>query len=183
MHSKARFIFLIIGSILLAVWALFAAEVLSTPRDFSSPQTIIRLCDENDAAVVGFEVSRHWYDSDLGTEGSAQVITDSNGVASFPKVPANVALFTGVLRRAIGHFAMCGFGSGTRTIIYVRCHGLCTVAPKDKPLTKVGRSNQDADGVWFDSSNDSESNTLVHLSFPQQAKAIDYKLSIIGSHK
>jgi hypothetical protein len=177
MCSKAKFIFLIIGPLILVVWLLFAVGVLSTPRDFSSPQAVVRLVDETGTPLAGIEVGRNWYDSDIGKDGSDQVMTDRAGIARFPKVPVSVGLFTGAWRKAYSSLGMCGAGSGTSTSIYVRYHGLCAVVPKDKPLRKVGQSNQDADGIWFYSSTDSQSNTMANLSFPRQTKNIDYALS------
>lgn len=177
MRSKAKSGFLFSGGLILVGWLLFAVGILSVPRDFSSPQAVIRLVDENGSPLVGIEVGRHWYDSDRGMDGSDQVVSDPAGIARFPKVPASVGPFTGAWRKACSGLGMCGVGSGTYTTIYVRYQGLCSVVPKDKPLRKIGQSNQDPDGVWFYSSTDSQSNTMANLSFPHKMKNIDYALS------
>ena len=177
MRSKAKIVFLTVGPVILVLCLLFAIGVLSTPRDVSTPQAIIRLIDENGTPLPGIEVGRNWYDSDIGKEGNDKVMTDGAGNARFLKVPANVGLFTGAWRKAFSGLGMCAAGSGTSTSIYVRYHGLCTVMPRDKPLRKMGQSNQDADGVWFYASTDSRSNTMANLSFPGQTKNIDYVLS------
>jgi hypothetical protein len=178
MRSKAKIVFLIVGSLILFFYVLFAIGVLSTPRDFSSPQAVIRLLDENGTPLAGIEVGRNWYDSDIGKDGNDQVMTDRAGIARFPKVPASVGLFTGAWRKAYMSLGMCGGSSGASTTIYVRYHGLCTVVPKDKPLRKKGQSSyQDADGIWFYASTDNHSNTMAHLDFPDQTKNIDYVLS------
>ena len=176
MRSKAKFVFLIFGILILIGWFLFTNGILSTPRDVSSPQTIIRLVDENGSPLSGIEVGRNWYDSDCGMDGSDTRETNQDGIARFPKVSARVGLFTGALRKAVTSFAMCGYGSGTSTSIYVRYRGLCTVVPKDKPLHPVGQSNQDPDGVWFDSTPDDAGNTMVHIAFLNKTKNIDYVL-------
>ena len=183
MRSKAKFAFLISSALILVGCLLFAMGILSRPRDFSSPQVIIRLVDENGSPLSGIEVGRHWYDSDQGMNGSETVASDKMGIAKFPKVPASVGLLTGAWRKAYSSLGMCGSGSGTTTSIYVRYHGLCTVVPKDKPLRRVAQSNQDSDGVWFYTSTDSQSNTMANLSFPEKTKNIDYVLSSnLGGH-
>ena len=173
---KARFVFMVSGALILVVGLLFAMGILSRPRDFSSPQTVIRLVDGKGAPLAGIEVVRNWYDSDKGMQGSDQVASDQAGIARFSKVPAIVGPFTGAWRKACTSLAMCGAGSGTSTTVYVRYHGICTVAPRIKTLRKAGQSNQDPDGVWFYSSTDSESNTMANLSFPGTTKNIDYVL-------
>jgi hypothetical protein len=126
---------------------------------------------------VKVEVSRNWYDSDQGKEGSDRTVTDQTGTAQFSKVPASVGLFTGAWRKTYSRLGICGSGSGARTTIYVRYHGRYDVAPRGRSLHAVGRSQQDPDGVWFLASTDSQSNTLVELTFPSGIKAIDYALS------
>lgn len=155
---------------------LFFVGILSAPRDYSSPQTVIRLVDENGSPVSGIEVSRAWYDSDRNADGHDAALTDKTGVCVFSKVSASVGLFTGSLRKTCGFFMPCGSGSGTYTTIYVRYHGQCKVVPKGKSLHPVGQSNQDSDGVWFYASHDSLSNTTANLTFPQKVKSIDYAL-------
>ena len=150
---------------------------LSTPRDFSSPPTTIRVVDQSGASIRGVEVSRNWYDSDCSTEGGDKTLTDQTGTSQFSKVPASVGLFTGVWRKAYSRFGMCGSGSGTRTTIYVRYRGRYDVVPQGKPVHAVGQSYRNPDGVWFLSSTDSQSNTLVALTFPPRTKTIDYVLS------
>jgi hypothetical protein len=71
---------------------------------------------------------------------------------------------------------MCGSGSGAYTKIDVRFRGVYDVVPKGKTLRPVGQSHQDSDGVWFVADLDSNSNTMVSLSFPTNAKKIDYEL-------
>lgn len=173
---KARFVFMVSGVLILVVGLLFAMGILSMPRDFSSPQAVIRLVDGKGAPLAGIKVVRNWYDSDRGRQGSDQVVSDQAGIARFSEVPANVGPFTGAWRKAYTSLGMCGAGSGTSTTVYVRYHGICNVSPKSKTLRKVGQSNQDPDGVWFDSSTDSGSNTMVNLSFPGTTKNIDYVL-------
>jgi hypothetical protein len=182
MHSNARFALLISGVLFLVAGFAWFRGVLSTPRHFSSPQTIIRLVDENGSPVSGIEVGRNWYDGDCNKEGGDKVLSDQAGISAFPRVPANVGLFTGTWRKACGKLGMCGSGSGTYTTVYVRYRGLCEVAPKDKPLHPVGQSNQDPDGVWFNTSVDSQSNTMASLTFPQKPGNIEYVLSS-SSHK
>ena len=177
MHSKTKFALLISGVLVFAAGLVCFRGVLSTPRDFSSPQTIIRLVDESGAPLSGIEVGRNWYDSDCNKEGSDKAVSDQAGISAFPKVPTSVGLFTGAWRKAYTRLGMCGSGSGTYTTIYVRYHGLCKVVPKGKPLHAVGLSYQDSDGVWFSTSADSQSNTLANLTFPQKARNIDYVLS------
>lgn len=164
------------GVLILVVGLLFAMGILSVPRDFSSPQTVIRLVDGKGAPLSGIKVVRNWYDSDSGKEGSDQVASDQAGIARFSKVPANVGPFTGAWRKACTSLGMCGAGSGTSTTVYVRYLGLCTVAPKSTTLRKVGQSNQGPDCIWFYSFIDSESNTVANLSFPGTTKNIDYVL-------
>ena len=72
---------------------------------------------------------------------------------------------------------MCGVGSGTHTSVYVRYHGQCKVVPKDKPLIPFGIAFRDPEGVQFNTSTDSQSNTMAWLSFPNETKNIDYTLS------
>jgi hypothetical protein len=177
MRSKAKCMLLISSAVLLGGALLYVTGDLSTPRDFSSPQTTIRLVDENGAPLSGIEVERSWYDADLKAEGRDMALTDNSGSCRFSTVPANVGLLTGAWRKAYSSLGMCGSGSGTQTTVYVRYHGLAKVAPKGKPLHPVGGSNQDPDGVWFDASTDSQSNTLVTLTFPMKAKSIEYALS------
>jgi hypothetical protein len=156
---------------------LLVGGCLSIPRDFSSPQTVIRLVDQNGSPLGGIEVGRNWYDSDCNKEGSDSKMTDQNGISQFAKVPASVGLFTGSWRKTYLSLGMCGPGSGTCTTAYVRCHGLCKVVPLNKPLHPAGQSYQDSDGVWFHTSTDSQSNTMANLTFPHKTKNIDYTLS------
>ena len=165
------------GSLVSIGCLLFFGGILSSPRDFSSPEVIIRLVDERGSPVNVTEVGRNWYDSDCNKEGTDRALTDEAGISRFPKVPANVGVFTGAWRKAYSLLGMCGSGNGAHTTVYVRYQGSCSVVPKGKPLHPVGRSNQDADGVWFDTSIDIRSNTLANLSFPPTAKHIDYTLS------
>jgi hypothetical protein len=177
MHPKAKFALLIPGVLVLVAGLMCFRGVLSTPRDFSSPQTVIRLVDESGSPVSGIEVGRNWYDGDCNKEGSDKAVSDQGGISAFPKVPASVGLFTGAWKKACGRLGMCGSGNGTYTTIYVRYHGFCEVAPKDKPLHPVGKSSQDPDGVWFHTSVDSQSNTMASLTFPQNTGSIEYVLS------
>ena len=177
MRSPAKLLLVSSSIIVVAGGLLFAGGCLSTPRDYASPLTTIKVVDQNGAPISGVEVERHWYDSDCGTHGDDKLVTDQTGVAQFPKAHANVGLFTGVLRKTIGNLGSCGVGSGTSTTIYVGYVGRYEVVPKDKPLHSAGMTQQDADGVWFDVSTDSLSNTLVNLSFPKETEVIDYILS------
>lgn len=179
MRSPHKILLVSFGFIAIAGGLLYAVGVLSTPRDFSSPPTSIRVVDQSGAPMSGLEVSRDWYDSDSGTDGRDKEVTDQTGSFHFAKVPASVGLFTGAWRKAYSHLGMCAEGSGTCTEIYVRFRGHYGVLPRDKPLHPVGQhgAQQDSDGVWFDSRLDSQSNTLVSLTFPSKAKSIDYVLS------
>jgi hypothetical protein len=170
MRPKTSFVLLISAVFVLAGVFLIFGGILSTPRDFSSPQTIIRLVNENGAPLSGIEVGRAWHDSDCKADGHETMLTDKTGVCVFAKVPATVGLFTGALRKMCGVVMACGPGGGTYTTIYVRYHGRCKVVPKGKSLHPVGQSNQDPDGVWFLTSTDSLSNTMVNLTFPEKAK-------------
>ena len=176
MKSRAKLILLSCAALVFVGGLFLGSGCLSTPRDFSSPQTTIRLVDENGSPVGGIEVGRSWYDSDRNTDGHDTVISDQGGIAQFSKVSARVGLFTGSGRKAASFFGICGSGSRTHTKIYVRYHGLCKVVPKGKTLHPVGQSNQDPDGVWFYTSTDSQTNTMANLTFPQKTTNIDYVL-------
>lgn len=156
---------------------LWCLGILSTPRDFSSPATTVRLIDQNGSPVSGIEVGRSWYDSDCNKEGNETQTTDQKGTAYFSKVPAKVGLFTGVPRKLSGLFMICGTGSGTYTTIFVRYQGRCDVTPFEKQLHPEGNSQRDSDGVWFYGGFDSQSNSMANLTFPSNAKVIDYTLS------
>jgi hypothetical protein len=177
MRSRTKFILLSSSTVIFAGGLLLVDGCLSTPRDSSSPETVIRLVDENGSPLGGIEVARNWYDSDRNKEGSDSRITDQNGISQFAKIPASVGLFTGFWRKTYLSLGMCGPGSGTHTTIYVRYHGPCKVVPTSKPLHPAGRSYQDPDGVWFYTSTDSQSNTMANLTFPHKTKNIDYALS------
>jgi len=155
---------------------LLVGACLSTPRDFSSPRSTIRLVDEGGSPLTGIEVGRAWYDSDSRTDGHDKTASDLDGIARFSKVPASVGIFTGTGRRVGSFFAICGSGSGTRTEIYIRYHGVCRVVPKGRTLHPVDQSNQDSDGVWFYTSADAQGNTMANLTFPQRITNIDYVL-------
>jgi len=176
---RARLILplLIMGAVVLGAGLLFLLGISSKPRHFSSPETFIHLVDENGSPLANIEVGRNWYDSDLQKEGSETTNTDIRGLARFQRVPASVGVFTGAGTKALGFFSPCGAGSGTRTTIYVRYHGTCTVVPKNRKLHPEGQSNRDQDGVWFSTSTDSKSNTLANLTFPEKMESIDYVLS------
>ena len=165
------------STIVLAGVLLFAGGCLSTPRDFSSPAATVRVVDQSAAPITGLEVSRCWYDSDVGKDGRDSATPGQSGAYIFPKIPADVGLFTGAWRKTYSHLGMCGAGSGTYTTISIRFPGRYDVLPRDKPLHPVGQSHQDPDGVWFISDLDSNSNTLVSLTFPSKSKSIDYVLS------
>jgi len=179
MRTYTKFILLSPVAIVLAGGLLFVGGCLSTSRDFSSPPTSIRVVDLSGAPMSSLEVGRHWYDSDSGSNGSDEAVTDQSGTFHFSKVPADIGLFTGAWRKTYSHLGMCGVGSGTYTEIYVRFHGRYDVLPRGKPLHTVGKygARQDSDGVWFTSDLDNGSNTLVSLTFPSKAKSIDYVLS------
>ena len=163
--------------VVFAVVLLFAGEFLSAPRNFSSPSATVRVFDQSGVPIRGLEVSRSWYDSDAGNEGVDDAVADQAGSYQFSKISANVGLFTGAWRKMYSSLGMCGSGSGTHTTISVRYRGIYDVAPKGKTLHPVGQSYQDADGVWFLTDLDSNSNTIVELSLPPKAKIIDYELS------
>jgi|GEM_PF-2620748 len=165
------------GAILLAGAPLFAGGCFSKPRDFSSPSATIRIVDPSENPINGLEVGRRWYDSDVGKDGRDSAGIDASGTYTFPKVPAKVGLFTGAWRKTYGNLGMCGAGSGTTTTIDVRFSGRYDVLPRDRPLHPAGNSYQDTNGVWFVSTLDSNSNTLVSLTFPSEIKSIEYVLS------
>ena len=163
--------------VLFAGVLLFAGGCLSTPRDFASPPATVRVFDQRGVPITGLEVGRDWYDSDTGKEGHDKAVPDQTGSYQFSKIPASVGLFTGAWRKTYTSLGMCGSGSGTYTKIYVRYPGIYDVLPKGKTLRPVGLSHQDSDGVWFVADLDSNSNTIVELSFPSKAKISDYELS------
>ena len=168
----------LLGCGIIAAGGVFAlaSGILSTLRDFSSPQTTIRIVDKSGTALAGFNVSRSWYDSDTGKEGCESAVANQDGNYIFPKVPANVGIFTGAWRKAYSTLGICGAGSGTFTKVSVRFQGHYDVLPQGKPLHPVGQSHQEPDGVWFVSDFDSQSNTLASLTFPSATKIIDYTL-------
>jgi len=174
---SAKITLLSCGIIAVVAVLLFASGILSTPRDFSSPQTTIRIVDQSGTALTDLQVSRNWYDSDTGKEGCESAVANQAGDYTFPKVPANVGVFTGTWRKAYSTLGMCGAGSGTYTKVNVRFQGRYDVLPQGKTLHPVGQSQQDQDGVWFISDFDSASNTLVSLTFPSATKIIDYTLT------
>ena len=175
LRSQRKYI--VISALLVFVGFLHFSGILSTPRDFSSPRTIIRLVDENGNPISGVEVGRGWHDSDRNADGHDVIFTDSTGASEFSKVPANVGLFTGTLRKVGGFVASCGTDSGTTTTIYVRYYGQHKAVPKGKSLHPVGQVYRDSDGVWFHTSTDSQSNTMANLTFPKGVERIDYVLS------
>ncbi len=168
---------LVSSGVLVVGGFLVLGGVLSIPRDYSTPSASIKIVDQSGAPIDGIEVSRYWYDSDCGTEGCDRAAADQPGHFQFSKVPANVGIFTGAWRKAYSFLGMCGSGSGTATKIDVRFRGVYDVVPKGKTLHRVGQSHQDSDGIWFVADLDSNSNTMVSLSFPTNAKTIDYELS------
>ena len=165
------------GVLVAAGGFLLFCGVLSTPRDFSSPSASVQVMDRSGAPIDGVEVSRNWCDSDCGTEGSDRAVADQPCHFQFSKVPASVSFFTGAWRKTYSTLGICGSGSGTYTRINVRFRGVYEVVPKGKTLHPVGQSHQDSDGVWFVADLDNNSNTIVSLSFPTNAKNIDYELS------
>jgi hypothetical protein len=168
---------ILVGSGFLAVGGILVfGGVLSIPRDYSTPSASIKIIGQNGAPIDGVEVSRYWYDSDCGTEGLDRAVADRPGYFQFSKVSARVGIFTGSWHKAYSFFGMCGSGSGTNTKIDVRFRGIYDVVPKAKTLHPVGQSHQDSDGIWFFADLDSNSNTTISLSFPTNAKKIDYEL-------
>lgn len=159
---------------------LLPSGCLSYPRNFSSPHTRIRIVDEHDRPIMGVTVARSWEDSDRGKYDRDELETDSSGVVGFPNVPAKVGLFTGSLKNTLSFFTPCFLGSGTETRIMIRYHGRYRVFPKGKTLHPTGLVFRDPDGVWFDASNDNQSNTLIHLTFPPRTRSIDYTLVSIA---
>lgn len=168
MRTYTKFILLTPVAAVLAGGLLFVGGCLSTPRDFSSPPTSIRVIEQSGAPMGGIEVGRNWYDSDCNTNGSETIRTGSDGIAQFPKIPARVGVFTGSWRKTYTSLGSCGSGSGTWTTIYVRFAGNYDVVPKDRPSH---------DSVSFYTSFDSRSNTMANLSFPEKSEIIDYVLS------
>src|SRR6476661_1265948 len=149
MRLPAKITVLSFAGLVLFTGLFLLGGCLSTPRDFSSPHTVIRVFEQSGAPIASVEVSRNWYDSDCGTEGSDKLVTDRTGAAEFAKVPADVGPFTGAWRKTYSHLGMCASGSGTRTTIYVRYHGRYDVTPQSGGLHRVGQSQQDSSGVWF----------------------------------
>jgi hypothetical protein len=177
MRASTKFMLLSPVAVLITGGLMLLGGCLSTPRDFSSPPASIRVIDQSGAPMSGIEVGRHWYDSDSDTNGSDKAVTDQGGSFLFFKIPADIGLFTGAWRKTYSNLGMCSVGSGTYTVIDVRYRGLYDVVPKGKPLHPVGQSQKDPDGVWFVASRDSQSNTLVELTFPSKTKIIAYELS------
>jgi hypothetical protein len=155
---------------------LFAGGVLSTPRDFASPATSIRVLDGSGAPLSGIAVTRTWNDYDTGEGSQDAAVTGQTGRAQFPKISASVGLSTGALRKLVGFFGRCGSSSGTQTTISVSYSGRYFVAPRGKPLHPYGRIQLDPDGVRFEVGANSRSNTWVELTFPPSTKTIDYTL-------
>jgi hypothetical protein len=107
-------------------------------------------------------------------------MTDLTGTAKFPKIPANVDLFTGALRKAHDNLAPRGSASGTSTSIRIRFVGIYDVVPRNSPLHKIQYAHdlyEDKDGVIFYTSFDSRSNTMTEITFPEKSKLIDYVVS------
>jgi hypothetical protein len=179
MRLYAKVCLMTFGTIVLAAVLLFAGGCLSAPRDFSSPSATIRVVGDGSIPLTGLEVGRNWYDSDVGSDGTDTAVENPNGGYSLPKIPASVGVFTGAWRKTYSHLGMCGRGSGTYTQIHVRFRGQYDVLPQGKSLHAVGQhgAHQDSDGVWFASRLDSQSNTLVSLTFPPKTKNIDYVLA------
>lgn len=177
MHRHVKLV--VWGCLVLAVVAtlLFTGGILSKPRDYSSPSFAIRIVDKKGQGIRGLEVSRNWYDADAGKEGSDSTVSDPTGTYRFSKIPARIGIFTGSWRKAYTSLGMCGSGSGTYSVIYVRFHGRCDVVPFGKSLHPAGQIYQDQDGVWFNQSTDTLSNTTVELTLPEKYKSIDYILS------
>lgn len=164
------------GVLFVAGGFLMLGGVLSIPRDCSAPSASIKIVDQNGASIDGVEVSQSWHDSDCGTEGLDRAVSDQPGHFQFSKVPARVGIFTGAWRKAYSYLGTCGSGSGTYTEIDVRFSGVYDVVPKGKTLHPVGHSHQDSDGIWFVADLDGNSHTMVSLTFPTNAKIIDYAL-------
>jgi hypothetical protein len=177
MRSPQKYILFSSLAIVCLGFVLWWIGILSTPRDFSSPATTIRLVDQNGAPVRGVEVNRQWYDSDCSRHGGETQTTGQTGVVYFPKIPAKVGLLTGVPRKLLGMLMICGGGNGTSTTVFVRYHDRWDVTPRGKQLHPEGNSQRDSDGVWFYGGLDSQSNSTAHLTFPSNAKVVDYTLS------
>jgi hypothetical protein len=159
---------------------LLTGGCLSSPRDFSSPPTTLKIVSENGAPLSDVEVSRYWDDSDCDTRGSETNKTDLNGTVRFPKIPASVGLFTGAGRKIHDNLAPRGSASGTSTSLRVHFVGVYEVVPKDSPLQKIEVAHdlyEDKDGVVFYTSFDSRSNTMTEITFPEKSKLIDYVVS------
>ena len=149
---------------LLAGGLSLAGGCLSTPRDFSSPPTTLKIVGENGAPLSGVKVSRHWDDSDCNLRGSETNQTDLNGTVRFPPIPADVGLFTGAWRKAHDNLAPRGSASGTCTSLRVYFFGAYDMAPKDSPLHMIEATQglfADKDGVDFYTSVDGRSNSMT----------------------
>jgi hypothetical protein len=179
MPSPIKFALLSFGMICIAGGFLLVGGCLSTPRDFSSPSTAIRIVDQSGSPVSGIEVIRDWNDSDCLTKGSDTNITDAAGTVRFPKISAQVGLFTGAYRKAHDNLAPRGSASGTTTTIGIRLVGIYDVKPKDGTLRKVEVAHdlyEDKDGVIFHTP-DRQSNAMTYITFPDNSRLINYEVS------
>jgi hypothetical protein len=177
MRLLTKFIWFNSTIIIFAGGLLLTGGCLSSPRDFSSPATTIKIVNENGAPLSNVEVSRHWDDSDCDTSGSETNMTDLTGIAKFPKIPANVGLFTGAWRKTHDNLAPRGSASGTSTTIQIRLAGIYDVMPKDGQLHEIKTAHdlyEDKDGVIFYTSADG---MMTAITFPEKSKLIDYVVS------
>jgi len=108
------------------------------------------------------------------------MMTDPTGTARFPKIPANVGLFTGAWRKTHDNLAPRGSAGGTTTTIEIRLAGVYDVKPKDGTLHQInaGGLYADKDGVCFYTYFDtSRSNMMTAITFPDKSNLIDYVVS------
>jgi len=158
---------------------LLTGGCLSSPRDFSSPSTTIRIVDQSGSPISGIEVIRDWYDSDCLTKGSDTNLTDTAGTVRFPKIPAQVGLFTGAWRKAHDNLEPRGSASGTTTTIGISLVGIDGVVPKNGALHKMEHSPdlyEAGDGVVF-YTPDRQTNAMTYITFPDKSKLISYDVS------
>ena len=167
--------------IVFASGMLLAGGCLSSPRDYSSPPTTIKIVSgENGAPLSNVEVIREWDDSDCETKGSDTMMTDQTGTARFPKIPAKVGLFTGAWRKTHDNLGPRGAGSGTTTTIEIRLMGVYDVKPKDGALHKLNAGGLYDDNYGFLCYTffyTNRSNMMTAVTFPDNSKLIDYVLS------
>ena len=164
-------------SFALATAGLLLVGCLSAPRDFASPTCTIKTIDDHGAPLPGLSVTRHWDDRDANKTDTEFAQTDATGVARFPRVSAQVGLFTGAAKKTVGNVGPCAWGSGTSTSISVSYRGRVSLLPGTKQYRQVMPSVfADSEGVVVRLYTQDKTNTLVSLDFPKGQKEINYTL-------